>query len=773
MKLYLRATVALLCGLAFSICFAQVSNNANITTLQQQVKKLASLKTLLNSQQLDTTQLDTIQKHILLAKSTLQKLNLNANQKIVEQSALLKDSGPITKPPSANQQSIQKLLTTYQAQQQQIKLGMQSSVKLIKLVATLRTQLKAKLLIVKTTPLYKKEVLITAVKNTSEALTRVSSNVNQLWQQFLQGLKLGKGLIIALITIILGCVLLGPLRLWLNRHWATNNFTSSTTVGQQIKAVISSIITRGMIPAILFILVIACIQMTSTAQLGQQLFLRTLTCAAITFFLLTAACHGALAVKAEKWRIPPFSNPIAKSLSRQLHWLIALIVITWIFSSVLPIMQLNASLTQLIGCWLQILVAINLLLLLRKKYWLNNKKTSSNAWKFTLRLIIGILIITNPILIIIGYVAMANMIFSGLLTTLLLLAVLFFLQNIFKKYLNTLFSTKTRHQRRFLKFLSPKQDGASPAKFWLGTFINIILWFVAICLFLLIWGMDPAHLSSLLRSIFFGVEIGGREISLVNIVLAAAIFFIIIAVTRYIQNIMDVRLFPNSTLDSGAQNALKTAIKYLGFAIAIVISVNVIGFDLSSLLLIVGGLSVGIGLGLQPIVTNFVSGIIMLIERPVKVGDQVEIGGQCGIVTCIKVRATEIRTFQRASVLIPNSSIITGQVKNWTLHNRLCRIEIPIGVAYGSDIQLVKKLLLECSDGIKDIASDPTPSVVFMNFGDNSLDFELRLFTTDLGNKMSISSAIRFNIEEKFSAANIEIPFPQRDVHLFTEEKKQ
>jgi potassium efflux system protein len=194
--------------------------------------------------------------------------------------------------------------------------------------------------------------------------------------------------------------------------------------------------------------------------------------------------------------------------------------------------------------------------------------------------------------------------------------------------------------------------------------------------------------------------------------------------------------------------------------------VSAAGIELSNLALVAGALSLGIGFGLQNIVSNFVSGLILLAERPFQAGDWIEAGAVSGFVKKVRVRATEIETFQRQTVILPNSELINSAVGNWTHRNRLARIEIAVGVAYGTDARRVKEILLEIARGHPRIMKNPEPMVLFANFGDSSLDFELRVFLYDVFEMIDIQSELRFSILDTFKAEGIEIPFPQRDLHL-------
>jgi len=265
---------------------------------------------------------------------------------------------------------------------------------------------------------------------------------------------------------------------------------------------------------------------------------------------------------------------------------------------------------------------------------------------------------------------------------------------------------------------------------------------------------------------FVGIQVGGIHFSLRSIMLAALMFVIVLAVMRFFQRMLSTRVLPNTKLDQGLQHSVSAIFGYAGICLAILLAVSAAGLDLSNLAIIAGAISVGIGFGMQSIVNNFVSGLILLVERPIKVGDWIVVGADQGFVKDIRVRATEIETFDRSSVVIPNSELISNRVLNWTLKERSGRGIIKIGVSYGSDVDKVRDILFEMADKRREILTYPAPQVVFMDFGASSLDFELRYFLRDIGDVIAVASSIRFELVQRFRDEGIEIPFPQRDLNL-------
>lgn len=296
--------------------------------------------------------------------------------------------------------------------------------------------------------------------------------------------------------------------------------------------------------------------------------------------------------------------------------------------------------------------------------------------------------------------------------------------------------------------------------------IGMVIMVVSLPLYAVAWGAREAELGELWRLIQNGIDFGGVRLSPKVLIVLGSTLAIGIFLTRWVQRVTDRVILPKTQIDSGARNAIKTGLGYIGYILSTVLAISAAGLDLSNLAIIAGALSVGVGFGMQTIVSNFVSGIILLIERPIKEGDWIEVSGFSGTVRKIAVRSTRIETFDKHDVIIPNADLIAGTVKNMTLSSQIGRMILPVGIAYGSDVDRATTIMMEVANDHSGVLSYPEPQVFFRNFGNSALDFELRCFLRDVGTEISVRSDLLYALNAAFADAGIEIPFAQSDVTI-------
>ncbi len=281
-----------------------------------------------------------------------------------------------------------------------------------------------------------------------------------------------------------------------------------------------------------------------------------------------------------------------------------------------------------------------------------------------------------------------------------------------------------------------------------------------------VWGslFGFERIGELFTMVLF--TIGDKEITLLAFAGLLGVIAVTIGVNRVVVRFVRNHIFAYFTWDLGVQDAVAAVVKYLVLFAGIVLGLEFVGIGLGALALFAGVIGIGIGFGLQAIANNFISGFTLLFERPIKKGDFVDAGGLEGRVHQIRARATTVVTRDKVSVIIPNSEFVSGRVVNWSHGSENVRLHIPVGVAYGSDVQLVSRLLVEVGQEHHRVLKRPAPEVWFMGFGDSSLDFELLVWTRDVEMKYHTTSDLNFAIDRAFRENNVTIPFPQRDLHI-------
>ncbi|MEA1896588.1 MAG: mechanosensitive ion channel [Bacteroidota bacterium] len=326
----------------------------------------------------------------------------------------------------------------------------------------------------------------------------------------------------------------------------------------------------------------------------------------------------------------------------------------------------------------------------------------------------------------------------------------------------------SRYMQKFNVFKKYATDISS----WFIKTLNILtmlLWaYVAAILF----KVDRFFEAAFQKILDFGINTGNIDFSVGHLVIFIITIWISFLIARVLRTVLEEDVLNKLKLERGVPRAISILAKYLVVIFGFFIAVAAAGMELNKLAFIFGALGVGIGFGLQSIVNNFISGLILLFERPIHIGDTIGVGTLEGTVKSIGMRASVIQTFDRSEVIVPNGNLVSNEVINWTLSNKMRRLEIKVGVAYGSDIEQVLKILKECAESHELVLKDPPPYVWFTNFGDSSLDFRLLFFYPQYNGGLTVRTEVASAVDKALKKAKITIPFPQTDVHIKQENTK-
>lgn len=368
--------------------------------------------------------------------------------------------------------------------------------------------------------------------------------------------------------------------------------------------------------------------------------------------------------------------------------------------------------------------------------------------------------------LIIGYAGFAAFVAFRIVVAAAVLCALYLLLVIADALFTDALDENTARGRAIASNLGIAHRNIAIAGTLLSAGIRVVLILIAVVVVIGPWEVSTADLLSTAQSTSLTFRIGEVSISFRAIVSAAAALLLGLFLTRMGQRWLQTQLLPRTALEPSLQLSIATIFGYIGVITAIMMAMGSLGIDLQKIAFVAGALSVGIGFGLQAVVSNFVSGLILLAERPIRVGDSIVVKGEEGWVRRIRVRATEIETFDRASVIVPNSELITGVVKNWTHANTMGRIVVKVGVGYDSDPERVREILTAIAVEHPQVLKTPPPRAFLVAFGDSALNFELRCVVSDVENGLAVKSDLHFALLARFRAAGIEIPYPQQEVRL-------
>jgi len=504
-------------------------------------------------------------------------------------------------------------------------------------------------------------------------------------------------------------------------------------------------------------------------SLDQFPFIALATIGLFLYVLLTLILRVVLNPLDPAKPLTNLPRDVAQTLAKRLRLLAKLLFVGFLIFSASNLHEFPSSVT---GTLRNIYITLIILNLCWAFWLLGYIRGLANTQLF--RSIIVVTLLASLFADWAGFNNLANFIVIGISGSIIAWILTHFMVTLWTEFFNSLDDGDFAWQRYLRQKIGVQPGEYLPGSLWFRFVFAILVWSIFIIAILKIWGMSDSRLLLIYAYVIEGFDIGTVRIVPSKLVASLLVFAVLLSLVGWIKRRLQQSWLSRSRLDRGSKESMVSLTGYVGVMIVFLVSLSVAGLELANLALIAGALSVGIGFGLQNVVNNFVSGIVLLFERPIKTGDWIIVGGSEGYVKKIQLRATVIQTFDRADIIVPNSEIIASQVTNWMLNDSIGRIKVPVRVAYGTDPRLVEEILLKIANAHSMVVTrSPTiesPSVLFREFGDSALVFELRCFITEIDYYKQVVSEFNYCIVTEFKEAGIEIPFPQADLHLKSSE---
>jgi small-conductance mechanosensitive channel len=595
-----------------------------------------------------------------------------------------------------------------------------------------------------------------------EATYRIIPRSAMQWWHNLQIAEMDKLAIGIGIGILIAAGLLAfPLRRWVLAKWGPAEVAAEPSYTRRMAAAVAGTVARILLPALALVALLGLFVFTLSQQEYDPAF-RTFVLASggslILFFVMSGLTVACLSPDMPIWRIVPVPAKAAARLGHRVvagAGLLTLLAIVGNAVSDTHTSQPSASFASIIVFIAGIVSVIVFLPCLRSKYWVSDAHFRSRL-SWLLRSLAAFVMVAALIAALAGFTSLAADLLSALFQSSILIGAALLLREVIAEGIRAFMTPGRRFYDAVSRVTGLSPESSRRLTFWMRFAADLILWPPVIYGVLIACRISPTLLNAWLVRFFTQIQLGGINLSLIDIAVAVLTIVFGLLVISGLKRWVRERVMPNTQLDLGMQNSISTGIGYVGGLIVIMVAIMVLGIDFSSIALVAGALSVGIGFGLRTVVENFVAGLLLLIERPIKTGDWIVVGTTEGIVKSISVRSTEIETFDRASVIVPNSALIASPVTNWTHKNRIARVIVKLSVAPGADARQLERILLACAGEAEHVMKHPAASVIFRAIGEDKLDFELRCFVSDTDYYLPTLSALNFAIDAAMRQGSIQ-----------------
>lgn len=483
--------------------------------------------------------------------------------------------------------------------------------------------------------------------------------------------------------------------------------------------------------------------------------------------------HGLLAPGKPEWRLLDLSDPVVRRLYKLALGATMMLAVAGVLESLIDVTQATLAVSVAVRSAGATLIALYMASHLNgiSSFAAPDSEdapivTTGRDWYAPMRIAAWIVIAVILAAAVAGYAALAAFLVLQIAWLAGVGSMLYMLCLLADAAVERGLATESRFGRALMSSVGLRRESLDQIGVLLSGAAIVVLCALAAMLVLAPWGIQSNDFLGYVRAAFVGFKVGDVRISLLEVVIAIALFLAAMVATRAVQRWLDSRFLPRTSLDTGLRNAIRTSFGYVGFLLAASLGLSHLGLGFEKLAIVAGALSVGIGFGLQSIVNNFVSGLILLWERAIRVGDWIVVGDEQGHVRRINVRSTEIETFDRATVIVPNSNLVSGVVKNRVRSDRVGRVLIAVPVSYDSDPDKVRDILIGLAKANEFVLKIPAPSVGFASFGANALQFELVCFVDDVEAGARVKSDLHFEIFRAFREAGIGIAHQQGDMNI-------
>ncbi|MBS1270574.1 MAG: Mechanosensitive channel MscK [Gammaproteobacteria bacterium] len=786
------------CAFLILICQAVVAQPEDLKASGDLIRNLRTsldiLEVALERPRISNEEIDDIRRQVEFVVDNARRIRATSEEKLEEQARLFEALGPKpakseppeAKPVAVERKQIEETIAEYRGYVKSANVILARGDTLRARMARAEFGVVAQVLGQRTQTPLAPELIVDAVFQLPRQLDRFTGRLTEWWQS----IEFDRERIVSLIgwLVLLASVVAGivPTRNWVLRRFGPDRRDDSPSYIRRFKVMTAVGLGNVVLPLVsivgLYVVLLENAEMTPA--LHRMTWLLTVTLC--QYFLITGLAAAAMSPGFPRWRISRFTDESADRLYESIRLFATIVVVvnlariviaaegTGRFAQIVVMDMTRDALHTLFGAAALAVIALSVINILRKENWwlvfvADSGQTTlcppSNLIR-TFMLVAKVGLVLSLVAALIGYVNLGLFLCQRIVWSLLLIAFAYAFRALIATTCNQAVQEDSDVGALLRKKMGYSGTGAMQLMFWAMLVVDLVLVVSAIILLLLIWGVRAADIQSTGAKLLYGVNIGNFTLSLVDIGVALGIFVILFVGVRLLQGFLSNRVLARTVPDVGVRDALTTGLGYVGIFIAALIAISSLGLELSQLAIVFGALSVGIGFGLQHVVNNFVSGLTLLIYRPIKAGDWIVVGRHEGYVKKINVVATEIQTFDNAAVIVPNSQLVSSEVLNWTHKSTVARVIVSVRASHDSDPHQVHDLLLHCARDREDILQSPAPVVVFREFGDSALIFELRFFIRQADYMLITASDLRFVIADTFRAAGIVIPYPQHDIHI-------